>query len=101
MSKFKFAVLGALVMAFGLMAVNNAIAGQKIKYRAKHCNVSVKYEPAEAGDEAGHVIATWQAKGIGIILEGTSGGPCKLDLWGAAESRADGFATDCGYGKIT
>jgi hypothetical protein len=101
MSKFKFAVLVALVLAFGLMAISNAMAGQRIKYRAKHCNVSVKYDPAEVGDEPGHVISTWQAKGIGIILEGTSGGPYKLDLWGAAESRADGYATDCGYGKIT
>ena len=47
------------------------------------------------------MIATFRAKGIGIILEGTSGGPYKVDVWGTAESRPDGYAVDCGYGKFT
>jgi len=102
MSKFRISVLSALIiLAFGVTVIGDAIAGERIKYRSKHCNVMVNWDPTEVAEKPGHVIGRFYAKGIGIILEGTSGGPYKVDVWGTAEVRDDGYAVDCGYGKFT
>jgi hypothetical protein len=92
---------GLIILVFVLVALSSAMAGERIEYRAKHCNVSTKFEAVEVGDESGHVVAVYEAKGIGVRIEGAPGGPYKLDLKGTGDWRGDGTGTDQGYGKAT
>jgi hypothetical protein len=102
MSKFKIIVLSALIiLTFSVTVVGDAMARERIEFRAKHCNVGTRWEPVEIGDEPGHVIALSEAKGIGVIIEGTPGGPYKLELHEMVELRGDGTGTSTGYGKAT
>jgi pimeloyl-ACP methyl ester carboxylesterase len=81
--------------------LSSTTAGERIEYRAKHCNVSTKFEAVEVGDEPGHVIAVTEAKGIGVRIEGAPGGPYKLDIKGTGDYRSDHTGTNKGYGKAT
>ena len=78
-----------------------ALAGEVIKFKSHHDNVATKWEPSELGDEAGHIRATFEAKGIGIRYQGPSEPPYKVDVWGSGEYWKDGTGADRGYGKFT
>ena len=69
MSRFKlFAFIALITLAFGLVLVADALAGEKVKFR--NSMYLVKWEPVNVGDEEGHVVATYEGKGIITNLEG-------------------------------
>ena len=69
MSRFKLVAFIALfTVAFGMILVAYALAGEKFKVRT--VKQSVKWEPIEVGDQEGHIIAVGEAKGISTNLEG-------------------------------
>ena len=63
MSKWKIMALVALItFAFATVGIGNAVAGEKVKGRnAKH---TTRWEQIEVGDEEGHVVGIYEAKGI-------------------------------------
>jgi hypothetical protein len=71
MSRFKLAVFIALItLAFSVALVGNVMAGEKFKGRTvKHL---LKWEQTNVGDEEGHVIVLFEAKGISTDLQGRS-----------------------------
>jgi hypothetical protein len=102
MSKTRISVLsGLIILVFVLIAFSSPMAGERIEYRAKQYGVFTKFESVEIGDEAGHVVALYEAKGIGVRIEGAPGGPCKLDLKAIGDYRGDGTGTEHGYAKAT
>ena len=88
-----------LGLSFGM--VNLYSAGQTIKFHAQHINVATRFDTAEVGDEPGHIVALFQAKGIGVRRAGPPEAPYKIELWGTADYRKDGTGTEHGYGKFT
>ena len=69
MSRFKLiAVIALITLAFGVVLVGDALAGEKVKFR--DANYRVKIEPVAVGDEEGHVVVVWEGKGICTNLEG-------------------------------
>ena len=102
MYKTRISALSSLIiLVFVLIAFSSPMAGERIEYRGKQVGVFTKFEAVEVGDEEGHVVALWEAKGIGIRIEGAPSGPCKLDLKGLGDYRGDGTGTEQGYGKAT
>ena len=91
----------AVVFLFALGFLSDTTAGERIEFRAKHCNVGTKFEAVKVGDEPGHVLVVTEAKGIGVRIEGAPGGPYKLDLKGTGDYRSDHTGTNKGYGKTT
>jgi hypothetical protein len=73
MSKSRIIALTALIiLALGMTAVGNAVAGEKFKLRT--AKYTVKWEQLDVGDEEGHIIAAHEAKGIVSNMEGRSFG---------------------------
>ncbi len=75
-------------------------AGEKIHFHSQHINVATKFETVEVGDEPGHVIAFFEAKGVGSRLKGPAEPPYKIDIWGSGDYRDDGTGKGQGYGKF-
>ena len=71
MSKLRISVLSALIIfAFGVTVLGDAAADQIIKFRTTHINVSKRFDPVEVGDKPGHIVAIFEAKGVGKRYEG-------------------------------
>jgi hypothetical protein len=71
MSRFRlFAFITLITLAFGVALVGNALAGEKFKTRG--VGYITKWEPVNVGDEEGHVVAVFDAKGIMTNLQGKS-----------------------------
>ena len=61
MSKSRiYSVMIALIMIFGLVAINFASAGETVKVKASGTSINTKWHEIEVGDEEGHVIAVFQ-----------------------------------------
>ena len=96
---FAIVLVGTLIMVGWV--VQRCSAGDTIVFHAQHINVATRFDTWEVGDEKGHAIAYFQAKGVGIRREGPPEPFYKCDLWGTADIRADGTATEHGFGKFT
>ena len=69
MSRFKLIAFVTLItLAFGVVLISDAVAGEKFKIRT--VKQSVKWEQIEVGDQEGHIIAMNEAKGISTNMEG-------------------------------
>ena len=69
MSRFKLAAFIALItLAFGVVLVGDALAGEKFKLRT--VKYMTKWEQVNVGDEEGHFVAIGEAKGITTNREG-------------------------------
>jgi hypothetical protein len=69
MSRFKiFAFITLITLAFGVVIVGDALAGEKVKLRS--VMYGTKWEQINVGDEEGHVIAVYEAKGIDTNMQG-------------------------------
>ena len=55
-----YAVIISLIMIFGIITIDCAIAGEK--YKGHGTSYTVKWEQIEVGDEEGHVIAITESK---------------------------------------
>ncbi len=103
MSRYKVLALIALItLAFGVALAGDALAGEKVKARV--ASYLVKFENVAVGDEEGHILATYEAKGICTNLQGKK----FLDGWPYRESGLNdikGKAFDAysvqGYGELT
>ncbi len=93
---FKLIVLAGIPILMG-----QALAGETIHFKAQHINVATGSETVEIGDEPGHTLAMFQAKGVGIRREGPPEPPYKIEIWGTGDYRKDGTAKEHGYGKFT
>jgi hypothetical protein len=62
------AFIAVITLAFGMTAIDNTVAAERIAGRnVKH---NVKWEQIEVGDEEGHVIAVYESKGISSRTDG-------------------------------
>ncbi len=75
-------------------------AGEKMQWHSQHINVSTRFDPVEVGDEPGHTIAIFQAKGLGLRRSGVHEPPYKIEIWGTGDYRKDGTGKEHGYGKF-
>ena len=96
---FAIVLAGVVIMGAGL--VQRCPAGETIVFHAQHINAGTRFDTFEAGDQRGHIIAYFQAKGVGIRREGPPEPFYKIDLSGTADFRADGTGTEHGFGKFT
>jgi hypothetical protein len=65
MSKSRIMAMIALItFAFGMAAIDNAVAGEMKKKSWHGATYIVKWEQIEVGDEEGHVIAVYESKAI-------------------------------------
>jgi hypothetical protein len=92
-------MIGAPIIASTL--THFAVAGETIKFHSKHINVATKFETIEVPDQPGHIVAMFQAKGVGVRSVGPSEPPYKIDLWGTGDYKKDGTGKDGGYGRFT
>ena len=92
-------LLGLLVLV-GLTR-QPASAGEKIRFQSQHINFATRFDTIVVGDEPGHFIAFFEAKGLGIRREGPEEPPYKIEIWGTGDYRGDGTGKDQGYGKFT
>ena len=92
-------VLSASVLIL-IFTANAVVSGERIEFYAKHINVSTGSEAVEVGDEPGHILAFFSAKGVGTRLEGPEEPPYKIEIQGTGDYRADGSGKDQGYGKF-
>ena len=102
MTKSKIiALIGLITFAFGITAIGNAVAGEKFKLRT--IKYVVKFEKIDVGDEKGHIIAVFEAKGIVSNMEGKSfGDGWVLRLVGFSDSNPKtGFSRAHGYEEMT
>ena len=83
-----------------IFTANPALSGERIEFYAKHINVSTGSEAVEVGDEPGHILAFFSAKGVGTRLEGPEEPPYKIEIQGTGDYRADGSGKEQGYGKF-
>ena len=83
-----------------IFTANAVVSGERIEFYAKHINVSTGSEAVEVGDEPGHILAFFSAKGVGTRLEGPEEPPYKIEIQGTGDYRADGSGKDQGYGKF-
>ena len=81
--------------------IGQALAGEKIYFKAQHVNVATGREAVEIGDEPGHTLAMFQAKGVGVRREGPAEPPYKIEIWGTGDYRKDDTGKEHGYGKFT
>ena len=84
----RYALLAATLIL--TLAADPATAGEKIEFYSKHINVSTSSETVEVGDEPGHVLAFFSAKGVGTRLEGPEEAPYKIEIWGSGDYHGDG-----------
>ena len=63
-----FAFIAFITLAFGIVVVGEALAGEKHKLSAVY--YTTKWEPMNVPGEEGHVICLWEAKGITRNKEG-------------------------------
>lgn len=89
-----------LFFASLLVCGHRGSAGEKIHFQSQHINVATKFETVEVGDEPGHVIAFFEAKGVGSRLKGPTEPPYKIEIWGSGDYREDGTGKGQGYGKF-
>jgi hypothetical protein len=69
MSKSKIiAMMALIVFATGIILVNCAVAGEKVKGRTVTHNI--KWQQIDVGDADGHVVAIEENKGVSANLEG-------------------------------
>ena len=68
--------LSSLILVL-IFTANSALSGERIEFYAKHINVSTASETMEVGDEPGHILAFFSAKGVGTRLEGPEEHPIK------------------------
>jgi hypothetical protein len=65
MSRLKrIVVVKFIVLAFLIMTVGYAMAGEKKKLKAHGASINVKFEKIEVGDEEGHLIAIVENKQV-------------------------------------
>ena len=83
-----------------LAAMTVAWGGKTIKFQSQHINVVTRSDQVEIGDEPGHAISLFEAKGLGIRREGPKEPPYKIEIWGTGDSRGDGTGKGSGYGKF-
>lgn len=101
MSRLKISVFSLLIiLALGFMTMSNAVAGETIKFRSKHINVATRFDTVEVGDKPGHVVALFQAKGVGSRYEGPGEPPYKIEISGTGDYQGDGTGKELGYGKF-
>ncbi len=101
MSKFRTSVLSALIiLAFGVTVVGDAMADQMIKFTTTHINVAKRFDTAEVGDKPGHIVAIFEAKGVGKRYKGPAEPPYKIEIWGTGDYQGDGTGKELGYGKF-
>jgi len=63
MSKLKIVSMMVLIaFAMAILLVGDAVAGEKFKCRT--VTYTTKYNQINVGDEDGHIVAVWEAKGI-------------------------------------
>ena len=94
--------VGPLLIGSAIVALSQAaVAGETIKFHSYHSNVVSKIETTEVPDQPKHVIAMFQAKGVGVRTVGPSEAPYKIDLWGTGDYKGDGTGKDSGYGRFT
>ena len=60
--------------------LNSSSAAQTIKFHSKHINVAPKFDKAEVRDKPGHIVALFQAKGVGVRTEGLAEEPYKIEI---------------------
>ena len=75
-----FALIALITFALGVILVGNALAGEKVKFRTGL--YGTKWEQVAVGEEEGHVVAVYDAKGLITNLEGKK----FLDGWLLRES---------------
>ena len=95
------ALTAVWVLAFFVGMVQPCAAGQTIKFKSYHCNVAQRFDTVEIGDKPGHVVAIFEAKGVGVRYEGPKEEPYKIEIWGTGDYQGDGTGQELGYGKFT
>jgi hypothetical protein len=70
-------------------------------FKALHTNVSTRFDTLLIGDEPGHLVAFFTAKGVGTHIVGGEKSPYKIDVWGSGDYRADGTGQEQGYARFT
>ena len=95
MSKFRISLLSALIiLAFGVTAIDNAVAGERYKGRAvKYCT---KWEQIEVGDVEGHIFGIYEDKAIHTNMEGKP----FMDGWLEREYGMAEINPKTGYGHV-
>jgi len=94
------ALYGLIAVFLGVVALADALAGEKIKGRT--VKNTVKWEQINVGDEDGHVVAVWESKGVRSITEGRGAG----DAWLSHEmglfdmNVKTGLGSGHGYGEM-
>ncbi len=53
-------VTTAIILFFGFVAIDCAVAGEKVKIKASGTSINTKWHEIEVGDADGHVIAVFQ-----------------------------------------
>ena len=100
MKKMNTRILFLLTVSIIAIAAQAAIAAEKIQFQSIHTNVATVSESIEIGDEPGHLIAMFQAKGVGVRQVGPEEAPYKIEIWGTGDYRGDGTGEEQGYGKF-
>jgi hypothetical protein len=70
MSSKVITAFALIAFAFGVALTGDVVAGEKSKGRT--VNYYTKWEKVDVGDEEGHLVAVYEARGIGITLEGNN-----------------------------
>jgi hypothetical protein len=96
---FTIVLAGVIIMGPGLVKLCSA--GQTIVWHAQHINTMTRFDTWEVGDQKGHALAYFQAKGVAIRREGPPEPLYKIDQSGIGDFRADGTATGHSYVKYT
>ena len=98
--RFLFLLFTAGLLAVVCLTRQPASAGETIRFQSQHVNFATRFDTIVVGDEPGHFIALFEAKGLGIRREGPEEPPYKIEIWGTGDYRADGTGKDHGYGKF-
>ena len=83
-----------------MVCSHSGILSEEFHFQSQHINVATKFETVNVEDEPGHVIAFFEAKGVGSRLKGPIEPPYKIEIWGSGDYRNDGTGTGQGYGKF-
>ncbi len=89
-----------VVLIFVAAMVQTSSAGKTITFHSKHINVATRFDTVEVGDKPGHVVALFQAKGVGTRTQGPAEPPYKIEIWGTGDYLGDGTGKEHGYGKF-